>query len=139
MTNFETYEVSLDKFLDAVKDTAKQFDILYSLAVVDRKDEKVFELNYIFTRYSDNKVRILRTKINRDKPEIPSICSLFPSAEWEEREAYDMFGILFNGHPDLRRILLPEDWPFPPPLRKDFVITDEIREWTGTDLKWEHG
>jgi NADH-quinone oxidoreductase subunit C len=138
MTEFEVIEVSRDNLIDTMKELSKEYDFLYSLVVVDKPNEKIFELNYLLARYSDSKIKLVRTKINREKPEVPSICKIFPSAEWEEREAYDMFGIVFTGHPDLRRILLPEDWPFSPPLRKDFVITDEIRNWTGTDLKWKY-
>jgi NADH-quinone oxidoreductase subunit C len=57
-------------------------------------------------------------------PEVPSCVELFPTADFQEREAYDLFGILFRGHPDLSRILLPEDyvgWP----LRRDFPIGGE--------------
>lgn len=138
MTEFEVIEVSRDNLIDTMKELSKEYDFLYSLVVVDKPNEKIFELNYLLARYSDSKIKLVRTKINREKPEVPSICKIFPSAEWEEREAYDMFGIVFTGHPDLRRILLPEDWPFSPPLRKDFIITDEIRNWTGTDLKWKY-
>jgi NADH-quinone oxidoreductase subunit C len=56
-------------------------------------------------------------------PEIPSVASIWPTANWHEREAYDMFGVVFTGHPDLRRILCPEDWDgFP--LRKDFKVPE---------------
>jgi NADH-quinone oxidoreductase subunit C len=138
MTEFEVIEVSRDNLIDTMTELSKEYDFLYSLVVVDKPNEKIFELNYLLARHSDSKIKLVRTKISRERPEVPSICKIFPSAEWEEREAYDMFGIVFTGHPDLRRILLPEDWPFSPPLRKDFVITDEIRNCTGIDLKWKY-
>ncbi len=112
---------------------SKSFDILFMLVVVDRAPK--FELNYLFSRYSDDKTITLRVVVDEKDYAIDSICSVFDSANWEEREAYDLFGIKFTGHPDMRRILLPEDWPgFP--LRKDFKVTDEIRNWTGLDLKF---
>jgi NADH-quinone oxidoreductase subunit C len=56
-------------------------------------------------------------------PEVPSVSSIWPTANWHEREAFDMFGIVFTGHPDLRRILCPDDWDgFP--LRKDFKVPE---------------
>jgi NADH-quinone oxidoreductase subunit C len=62
----------------------------------------------------------LRVKVGlpEDDPRVPSIVSLFPTADWHERETYDFYGIVFDGHPDLRRILLPEGWEGWP-LRKD--------------------
>jgi NADH-quinone oxidoreductase subunit C len=73
----------------------------------------------------------------RDNPHIPSVVDLWPAADWHEREAYDMFGILFDGHPDLRRILCADDWEgFP--LRKDYVFP---REYHGipasVELDWQ--
>ncbi|MCL4400824.1 MAG: NADH-quinone oxidoreductase subunit C [Candidatus Parvarchaeota archaeon] len=117
-----------------VKSISTEFDILFTLLVVDRPPE-AFELNYVFSRYRDSALLTIRVNLNHDKPVIDSIAKILPSAEWEEREAYDLFGIKFRGHPDLRRILLQDDWPGRP-LRKDFVVTDEIRNWTGLDLKF---
>ncbi|MGC8533549.1 MAG: NADH-quinone oxidoreductase subunit C [Candidatus Parvarchaeum sp.] len=111
----------------------EDFDILYSLAVVDYSPN--FELNYIFSNYKNADLFILKVNITEKDFSIDSITDIFSSADWEEREAYDLFGIDFNGHPDLRRILLPEDWPGHP-LRKDFKVDDEIRNWTGLDLKF---
>jgi NADH-quinone oxidoreductase subunit C len=111
----------------------EEFDILYSLAVVDYSPD--FELNYIFSNYKNAEILILKVNITEKDFAIDSITDIFNSANWEEREAYDLFGIKFNGHPDLRRILLPEDWPGHP-LRKDFKVDDEIRNWTGLDLKF---
>jgi NADH-quinone oxidoreductase subunit C len=61
-----------------------------------------------------------RTDSQETLPAIPSVASIWRSADWHEREAYDLLGIAFEGHPDLRRILLPEDWEGYP-LRKDYV------------------
>ncbi len=122
------------KLKKVVTEIKKSFDILFMLVVVDRPP-KTFEMNYVFSSYSDKKVLTLRVDIDRDEAEIDSVSGIMQSAEWEEREAYDMFNIKFSGHPDLRRILLPEDWPGHP-LRKEFEVTDEIRNWTGLDLKF---
>jgi NADH-quinone oxidoreductase subunit C len=73
----------------------------------------------------------------RENPHLPSVADLWPAADWQEREAYDMFGIIFDGHPDLRRILCADDWEgFP--LRKDYVFP---REYHGipasVELDWQ--
>ena len=120
------------KLLKVCEKIKRKFDILFMLVVVDRPPN--FELNYIFSKYEGKDTFILRTIIKHEDT-IDSITKIFPSADWEEREAYDLFGIKFEGHPNLKRILLPEDWPGHP-LRKDFVITDEVKNWTGLDLKF---
>lgn len=109
------------------------FDMLYALTVVDYSP--VFELNYVFSNHENNDILVVKINLNEKDLSIDSITDIFDSANWEEREAYDLFGIKFNGHPDLRRILLPEDWPGHP-LRKSFEINDEVRHWTGLDLKF---
>jgi NADH-quinone oxidoreductase subunit C len=63
----------------------------------------------------------LKVYLSGDTPEVPSIISVWPSADWEEREAYDMFGIVFTGNPTLRRILMPDDWEGYP-QRKDYPL-----------------
>ncbi len=122
------------KLKTIVSEIKNHFDILFMLMVVDRPP-KVFEMNYVFASYSKNDMLTLRVEIEHDNPSVDSISNLLESADWEEREAYDMFGINFKGHKDLRRVLLPEDWPGRP-LRKDFEVTDEVRNWTGLDLKF---
>ena len=63
----------------------------------------------------------LKVRVPRDDPRVPTVSDIWRTAEWHEREAYDLLGIVFEGHPDLRRILLPEDWEgFP--LRKDYKV-----------------
>lgn len=117
-----------------VKEISLYFDLLFTLMVVDRPP-KTFEMNYVFSSYSSKDILTLRVNIERENARIDSISEIIESADWEEREAYDLFGIDFRGHPDLKRILLPEDWPGRP-LRKDFEVTDEVRNWTGLDLKF---
>ena len=65
---------------------------------------------------------VIRTRVSREKPELPTISNVFPGANWHERETHDFFGIQFTGHPDLSPFLLPEDATYHP-LRKDFSLT----------------
>jgi len=79
----------------------------------------------------------VKVLVSRDTPTVPSICDLWPAADWHEREAFDMMGIVFDGHPDLRRILLPEDWEGYP-LRKDYVFPREYHGIPGTyEMDWQ--
>jgi len=93
------------------------FEHLSCISAVDWRDR--FECVYQFTRYSDGSMMQVNAVIPRDDPRIDSLCRLWRSANYPEREAYDLMGIVFIGHPDLRRILLPNDYRFYP-LRKDF-------------------
>jgi NADH-quinone oxidoreductase subunit C len=73
----------------------------------------------------------------RDHPHIPSVAHLWRAADWHEREAFDMFGIIFDGHPDLRRILCADDW-VGYPLRKDYVFPREYHGIPGSvELDWQ--
>jgi NADH/F420H2 dehydrogenase subunit C len=100
------------------------FDRFGMVTAVDRGDE--FELVYRLTSTQFGVGLFLKTEVPRDEAVIETISDLWPAANWQEREVYDMFGIEFRGHPDLRRILLPEDWVgFP--LRKDYDDPSMIR------------
>ena len=103
-------------------DPACQFVCLTDLSGVDYPErEKRFEIVYLLLSPKLN--RRVRVKIEADEATpVPSVVAVFPAADWYEREAYDMFGVLFEGHPDLRRILT--DYGFDGhPLRKDFPMT----------------
>ncbi len=69
---------------------------------------------------------MLRTKLGAGAVRCPTLTGVWMGANWMERECYDMFGVVFDGHPDLRRILLGQDWPAGHPLRKDFVDAEYL-------------
>jgi NADH-quinone oxidoreductase subunit C len=86
--------------------------------------------------YSVPKNRRIRVKVAlADGEACPSVTSIWMGADWMEREVYDMFGLRFEGHPDLRRILLPVDWPGHP-LRKEYPIEYRDNEWTDKHLQY---
>lgn len=103
-------------------DKALQFNLLTDATCVDRYPlEPRFELNYhLVSIPRKNRVR-LRVRLSNDDAVVDSLVPVWPGANWLEREIFDLFGIRFNDHPDLRRILLPEDWEGHP-LRKDFPV-----------------
>jgi NADH-quinone oxidoreductase subunit C len=90
--------------------------------------EYPFEVTYIFHSLAANARIRLKCATGGDEPRLPSIATLWPAANWQEREIYDMFGVTFDGHPDLRRILMPPDWEGHP-LRKDFPLGEEPVEF----------
>jgi NADH-quinone oxidoreductase subunit C len=80
-----------------------------------------FEVVYHLYSLKNKKYLRLRVKVDEQDPEIPSVTGIWSSANWHERETYDMFGITFTGHPDLRRFYMPEEFEYFP-LRKDFPL-----------------
>jgi len=103
------------------KNPSTYFDSLSCLTAIDQGPE-AGKMEVIYTLYSiPNHVTLhLRVLLDREKPTVSSVSSIWRTADWHEREAFDFYGIQFEGHPDLRRILLPEDWEGHP-LRKDYV------------------
>jgi len=82
------------------------------------------EIVYILYSYSTKSQIMLKVMLSRDNPQIASINTLYRAANWYERECYDMLGVVFSGHPNLIRILTPQDW-VGHPLRKDYVFPEE--------------
>ena len=101
---------------------AAGFDYLLFVTAVDRPAEARFEVTYLISRFDDGRQLALVADVPREAPEIDTVSGIWAGADWHERETFDMFGIVFRGHPFLRRILLDEDWPGHP-LRKDYVDT----------------
>jgi NADH:ubiquinone oxidoreductase subunit C len=110
------------------------FDHVESVTGVDFPDDKEIEVVYHIGSYTDNslanQVLTLATRAPRedipipgkDGTRLPTLRDVFYSVEFHEREVFEMLGVYFDGHPDNRRLLLPEDWADLPPLRKDFAI-----------------
>lgn len=126
-TPFEKYGSHLDVLCEPsqVVDVAVILDendfFLESIAGVDWLKEEKLEVVYDYTRYDHDQCRVtVRTTVPRSKPEVPTISLVIPGANWHERETFDFYGIIFEGHPDLTRILLPEDADFFP-LLKDYM------------------
>jgi NADH-quinone oxidoreductase subunit C len=78
----------------------------------------------------------VRSFIDGDPPEIESASDLFPPANWDERETYDLFGVIFTGHPELTRILMPDDW-VGHPLRRDYPVGGEVVEFSEEHDMWQ--
>jgi NADH-quinone oxidoreductase subunit C len=116
----------------------EQFDMLVDLTAVDwPKRENRFDV--VLNLYSFAKNERLRLKAHAGETQpAPSVCEIWPSANWMERECYDMFGIVFEGHPDLKRILLPDEWQGYP-LRKDYDILKQDTDWVRENLGIDSG
>jgi NADH-quinone oxidoreductase subunit C len=127
--------VTVDKICSFLRDENDlHFDSLMNLSGVDDangekvKDEKGLETIKggtlsVYYHLESTKLKhklTLKTSTDREKPEVVTVTEIWKGADWHEREAYDMFGIIFLNHPDLRRILMPYDWEFGYPLRKDY-------------------
>ena len=100
------------------------FDALSNLSGVDYPKTQQIQVVYHLYSYRHRHCIVLKVNAPRDAPRVPSICAVWRAANWLEREVFDLLGVVFDGHPDLRRIMLPEDWPGHP-LRKDFVEPEE--------------
>ncbi|HEY0790454.1 MAG TPA: NADH-quinone oxidoreductase subunit C [Chthoniobacterales bacterium] len=98
------------------------FDLLLDISSVDHfGDEPRFEVVYELYSLEQRTHLRLKAKVSEDALEVPTVSSVWATANWHEREIYDMMGIRFGGHPDLRRILMWDGYPFYP-LRKDFPL-----------------
>ena len=101
---------------------ALQFDYLSCLSGVDYNDGTLGIVYHLSSLVHRHKI-VLKTFCPKDNPHVQSVSEVWGTANWHEREVFDLFGIMIDGHPDLRRILLPDDWEGHP-LRKDYQVQE---------------
>ena len=113
------FETCVDHLHDGSREWPARYELLYQLRNLDTTEQ----------------VRV-RAFVDGDPPRVDSIHDLFPPANWEERETYDMFGVIFENHPDLTRILMPDDW-VGHPLRRDYPVGGEVVEFSEEHELWQ--
>ena len=109
----------VDHLVDSSRQFPGRYEIVYELRNMDTLDQ----------------IRV-RSFIDGDPPRIDSAHDIFPPANWDERETYDLFGVVFNEHPDLTRILMPDDW-VGYPLRRDYPVGGEVVEFSEEHETWQ--
>jgi len=109
----------VDHLADASREWPARYEIVYQLRNMRTREQ----------------LRV-RAFVDGDPPHIGSVHDLFPPANWDERETYDMFGVIFDGHPNLTRILMPDDW-VGHPLRRDYPVGGEVVEFSAEHETWQ--
>ena len=122
----ETVIVPREKLVQAAQlILAQGYDLLNSLSGVDWKTHR--EVVYHFYSSTTHQFLAVKSQVGDDN-KIPSLMPVYHAADWHEREAFDLFGIIFEGHPKIERILMPSDW-IGHPLLKDYVMNDPRLVW----------
>jgi len=136
--NYMVAEPSIVAELLTILRDEERFDYCVDVTAVHYPErERPFDVIWIL--YSFERNERIRVKAQyADGEHAPSVVSIWPTANWLEREVFDMFGIRFDGHPDLKRILLPDGWKGHP-LRKDYGIIQQDNEWVQINLGIESG
>jgi NADH-quinone oxidoreductase subunit C len=128
-----TAQVSLDQLIAACLTLRDElgFEMLIDETAVDfwPQEKPRFHLVCQLRSIAHNQIIALQTPLDGNEPVAPSLTGVYPNADWYERELWDLFGIHFTGHPDLRRILMPHDWTGHP-LRKDYPLGYEEPQFT---------
>jgi len=132
--------VAADRLLEIAQYSRdeERFDLLVDLTAVDwPKREKRFDLVLILYSFPKNERLRIKAQLAEKEP-VASVENVWPASNWLEREVYDMFGIVFEGHSNLKRLLLPEEWQGYP-LRKDYDILQQDEAWVRENLGIESG
>jgi NADH-quinone oxidoreductase subunit C len=116
-------------------DASLRYELCSSVSGVDYlgSDERRLHIVYHLTSMTYRRRIRLECAVTTEDPHIPSVTSVYPTADWQERETWDMFGVIFDGHPNLTRILMPDDWEgFP--QRKDYPLGGVPVEYKGAEI-----
>jgi NADH-quinone oxidoreductase subunit C len=114
-----TFLTCVDHLADSSRDWPARYEIVYQLRDLETRGQ----------------IRV-RVFVDGDPPHIDTVQDMFPPANWDERETYDLFGVVFNDHPDLTRILMPDDW-VGHPLRRDYPVGGEVVEFSEEHETWQ--
>ncbi|MBF9128618.1 NADH-quinone oxidoreductase subunit C [Plantactinospora sp. S1510] len=116
-------------------DAALRFELCSSVSGVDYlgSDQRRLHVVYQLTSMTYRRVIRLEVAVTVEDPHVASVTEVYPTADWQEREAYDMFGVVFDGHPSLTRILMPDDWEGHP-QRKDYPLGGVPVEYKGAEI-----
>ncbi|MFC0526798.1 NADH-quinone oxidoreductase subunit C [Phytohabitans kaempferiae] len=116
-------------------DEALRFELCSSVSGVDYlgADERRLHVVYHLTSMTYRRQVRLEVAVTAEQPRVPSVTQVYPTADWQERETYDFFGVIFEGHPSLTRILMPDDWEGYP-QRKDYPLGGVPVEYKGAEI-----
>jgi NADH-quinone oxidoreductase subunit C len=114
-----TFMTCVDHLADSSRAWPARYEVVYQLRDLETREQ----------------LRV-RAFVGGDPPRIDTVHDMFPPANWDERETYDLFGIVFNDHPDLTRILMPDDW-VGHPLRRDYPVGGEVVEFSEEHETWQ--
>lgn len=107
------------------EDPELNFDYLEFETCTDYPPDALHFVVYLRSLEKEHRIA-LKVKLDRHRPSLPSIADLWANADWNEREVFDLFGVVFHDHPDLRRLMMPEDWEGHP-LRKDYLHPNVVK------------
>lgn len=134
-----TFHIAREHLVQVAKvcrdDPALRFELCTGVSGVNYPEDKGRELHAVYHLRSITHNRLIRLEVSApdSDPHIPSIVAVYPTNDWHEREAYDFFGIVFDGHPALTRIMMPDDWPGHP-QRKDYPLGGIPVEYKGAQI-----
>jgi NADH-quinone oxidoreductase subunit C len=134
-----TLHIRPERILDVCRtmrdDEALRFELCSSVSGVDYlgADARRLHVAYQLTSLTFRRRIRLEAAVSAENPRLPSVTSVYPTADWQERETYDMFGVVFEGHPNLTRILMPDDWEGHP-QRKDYPLGGVPVEYKGAEI-----
>ncbi len=124
------FKVKPDRLVEVLAalrdDPALRFDFLQNLTAVDWLKSGVLQVVYHLFSYAHRHELAVKVDLPRDRARVASVAGLWKNADWLEREQFDLLGVVFEGHPDLRRLLMPDDW-VGHPMRKDYREAAEYR------------
>jgi NADH-quinone oxidoreductase subunit C len=124
------FKAKADRWLEVARllrdDPQLRFDFLQNVTAVDWIKQNRIDVVYHLWSYPQKHQCVVKVELAREKPQVASVAGVWSAADWNEREQFDLLGVEFLGHPDLRRIMLPDDWPGHP-MRKDYKEAEAYR------------